>query len=226
MTKFYTINYYPTAIYHVFGIEYDNKMKNDLYYEFSEKTWHRPNPRIPDTLLIECLKFLKPVRGQDKLKLTDFLYFPYFPFYKNRIAVNSKVNEILKQFKIQPVIEKAISFEFKKKRIDDYRVFFFKEIDYLDYKNSKFVFKDITSGEEFPCNEIINDLKEYTKLSRKSKYLVKLIEAKFIQNAYELDIFIYDGSFIISEILKNAIEANNYTGWDFQEFDFFKILCP
>jgi hypothetical protein len=73
----------------------------------------------------------------------------YFPPSGKRIIINSRINEIIKQFRLLSDEEFSISFELKKKIINDYNVLLFNEIDCLDYKNSKFFFKDIPTGAEF-----------------------------------------------------------------------------
>jgi hypothetical protein len=212
----------------VFRVEYDYKVENELYIDYSERTRHLDNVIPPKSLFLECLKFLKAGKGQSKFKLTDFIHLCYFPIGEDSIVCNAKLKKILSEHNIQPYWQgwqSPISFEFKKETITEYEVFFFEDIDYLDYPNSEFVLvHEETNIEQF-FTEKIKDKAHFQEINKRDKsYSLRLKKAKFLPETYNLDLFRYFHVFYISPKLKKAFEEANITGCYLSVREAFTII--
>jgi hypothetical protein len=203
-------NDYPQAYKFIKG--YNSEASDAIFSLYKYKT------TFPD-----FIPNLDGIMLSGSAKLTDFVSHG---FDSSCFIVSEKAKKILEQYKL--CMHQFYSLGLYK-RNKKYNYFLFKIIsDYSDnvnYKKSTFVEYNISSREKLSAVSVISreDLlhKRQIVKEKTGKILQTIWGDKIVMNDSfdnELDFFeitIIDGNTYISERLKNDIERNELTGWDF-----------
>lgn len=155
-------------------------------------------------------------------KLTDFVSSP---FSADLFIISERVKQIFEQYNLCPHRFYPLGL-YKRKVKYDYYLFHIVSncIDCVDFRKTSFMEYDLFSKKKF-ADAFVNskaDLYQQKSIIKKEKGISRTIWGeRIVMNEHfdkELDFFsigIIDGGTYISERLKNAIEANGLTGWDF-----------
>ncbi len=155
-------------------------------------------------------------------KLTDFISGGFSP---QTLIVSEKAKSILEQYHLCPHRFYPMGL-YKRKIKYNYYLFFIVSdyIDFIDYKKTSFVEYNIVSGKKFGLVSIASkeELFFRREIFKKEKGISQTIWGdKIVMNQSfdsELDFFEIrwiDANTYVSKRLKNAIESNRLTGWEF-----------